>query len=133
MQSFALPGIDADRVQAALDRVWEQYAGPQGAQLEVAMLPSEDHTAVHGEQMQDPSVTDVMAFAYEDEDLYGEILVNAELCLSEGPKHGHSPAREALLYLIHGALHLLGFRDDVESARKEMRAAEARILGGMDA
>lgn len=123
-----LAGVDAARVRALVGRAWELYAGPSGARLEVALLDDVAHTALHAEFLGDRASTDVMAFPYNDPDLYGEVVVNRDVAIAEGRARGGDPAREALLYVVHGALHLLGFRDHTDSARAEMRAAERRVL-----
>ncbi len=122
-----LAGVDAAAVRAVVEAAWELYAGPTGERVEVVLMGEEEHTALHAEFLDDPSSTDVMAFPYEDEDLYGEILVNRDVAIAEARKRRRSAEQEALLYVAHGALHLLGFRDDCARACVEMRAAEARV------
>jgi len=102
----------------------------------VVVLGTEEHTRIHAEFLDDPAETDVMAFPYQDPDLFGEILLNRDVCRRDAERHGRSVRDEARLYVVHGALHLLGFRDDESTARQRMRAAEAELLGedpGVDA
>ena len=78
--------------------------------------------------------TDVITQAYEpvpgDPDgKTGEILVNAERALIEGPTRGHWPAaKELALYIAHGCDHLTGGLDDDTDGRKRMRRRELRWL-----
>jgi len=99
--------------------------------VEIAFLDSRQHTERHERFLEDPAETDVLAFGYGDPDLFGEILINVDLCRREAAARGEEPAGEALLYAVHGALHLLGFRDGDRTAQAEMRAAEARVLSGI--
>ena len=126
-----LEDLSAGLISKIVERAWTLYSGPPGAVGEVAFLGEEEHTARHAEFFEDPSPTDVMAFPYGDKDLFGEILVNRDMCLVEGEKRRISPRSEACLYVAHGALHLLGFRDDEDDERERMRAAERSVLEGI--
>jgi probable rRNA maturation factor len=75
--------------------------------------------------------TDVLSFVLEDDGhhLEGEIVVSADTASAAADEFGWPAAAELLLYVIHGALHLVGYRDKSPAAKREMRAAEARFLG----
>jgi probable rRNA maturation factor len=74
--------------------------------------------------------TDVLSFLLERNDnrLEGEIIVSADTALSAAPRYGWSAGDELLLYVIHGALHLVGYDDQTPEAQAEMRRHEAAIL-----
>lgn len=98
---------------------------------------------LHGDFLNDPSITDVITFAAptdnqttgvaEDVQSAGEICVSADAAVRQ--KRRRSAARddtgfseELTLYAIHGWLHLAGY-DDLEPKHKRiMRRAEARAL-----
>ncbi len=90
--------------------------------VEVSLVDDTTIAAVHGEFMDDPTPTDVITFHH------GEILVSAETAVRCASEHGHPAEREALLYVIHGLLHLNGHGDLSEPARGTMHAAQERIL-----
>ncbi len=123
-----VPGLEAAAVAAVVARAWALHCGPPGAAVEVALLGEAEHTRLHAELMDAPEATDVMALSYRDADLWGEILVNADCARREAAARGARARDEALLYVAHGALHLLGFDDRDAAARAAMRAAEARTL-----
>jgi len=54
--------------------------------------------------------------------------VNASLAVREAGERGREAADELLLYVVHGVLHLGGYRDDDEAARRRMRAAERAVM-----
>ena len=95
---------------------------PDFDEIEVSLISDEAIASVHGKFMNDPSPTDVITFHH------GEILVSAETAVRCSAEHGHPPEREALLYVIHGLLHLNGHDDLSEPARSKMHAAQERIL-----
>jgi probable rRNA maturation factor len=81
--------------------------------------------------------TDVLSFALQDDGthLEGEVIISADTAAATAVELGCTPAAEQLLYVIHGVLHLVGYRDKSPSDAQEMRVAEARFLGlfGWDA
>lgn len=121
-------GVRQREVEEMVARAWELQHGPPGAAVEVTFLDEAEHTRLHAELMGDPAPTDVMAISYRDADLWGEILVNADCARREAAARGVSARQEALLYVAHGALHLLGMDDHDPEARARMRAAEQRVL-----
>ena len=121
-------GVTATLVRGLVRRAWETYGGPAEAVVEVALLGGEEHAILHERFLGDPAETDVMAFPYGDPDLFGEILVNREFARKEAKGRKISTVDEIQLYIVHGALHLLGFDDSNARARKEMRVAEQRVL-----
>jgi probable rRNA maturation factor len=75
------------------------------------------------------AATDVLAFGYSRQPFRGEIIVSVDHAVANARRFGVTPARELALYLIHGLLHLAGYRDATPAARARMRAAERRLLG----
>jgi probable rRNA maturation factor len=74
--------------------------------------------------------TDVLAFdlADDDDELQGEVIVNAALAIEEAHKRSLDPADELLLYVVHGVLHLGGFRDNSAADKRRMRSAERTVM-----
>lgn len=81
--------------------------------------------------------TDVLSFALQDDGnhLEGEVIISADTAATAAAELGCTPAAEQLLYVIHGMLHLVGYRDKTPADAREMRLAEAQFLGefGWDA
>ncbi len=72
--------------------------------------------------------TDVLSFVLEDNPLDGEIIVSAETAIRCAAEYDWNATDELTLYLIHGALHLVGYDDQDEDARREMRQLEQHYL-----
>ncbi len=121
-------GVTLAMARGLVTKAWEIYGGPSEAVVEVALLGGEEHTVLHERFLGDPAETDVMAFPYEDPDLFGEILVNREFARKEAKRRKISTVDEIRLYIVHGALHLLGFDDSNPRVRKKMRGAEKKVL-----
>lgn len=90
--------------------------------VEVNLVSDETIAQVHGEFMNDPTPTDVITFHH------GEIFVSLDTAEREAVRFGHSTEQEALLYLIHGLLHLNGHDDKSMVEREAMKMIQERIL-----
>ena len=128
-KGFRAPSKAVADAIAALDR--QRWAKCPAGDLSVAFVGDREIAKVHAEFMDDPTVTDVITFVGESnalEPFAGEIVINVDQARRAGPEHGQSAKAELLLYLVHGWLHLAGYRDKKPAEAKAMRAAEARCL-----
>jgi probable rRNA maturation factor len=75
--------------------------------------------------------TDVLSFALQDDGdhLEGEVIISADTAAAAAAELGCTAAAEQLLYVIHGVLHLMGYRDKNPADAHAMRLAEAQYLG----
>jgi probable rRNA maturation factor len=88
---------------------------------------------VHGDWLDDPTPTDVISFPI-DGDEFGEHAFDGELVI--GFEHAQRVARELqqdfatelALYVVHGALHLLGYDDHAEDDLVRMKLAESQVM-----
>jgi len=105
-------------------------AGAVEARVGVAVVDDPAIAALHEEYLGDPEPTDVLSFLLEQSPraLEGEIVVSADTAKSSAARYRHSAGRELLLYVIHGALHLVGYDDATPSDRKTMRKLERKYL-----
>ena len=74
--------------------------------------------------------TDVIAFplADEEDEIWGEIYISVDRTREQADEY-HVPFEEELARLvIHGILHLLGFKDHTSSERKKMTDKEDLYL-----
>lgn len=76
--------------------------------------------------------TDVISFAYAADEhtgwIEGELVVSGDTAKRESESRNIAAVDELLLYVIHGALHIGGLDDTDDASRREMRAAERRVL-----
>jgi probable rRNA maturation factor len=94
-----------------------------GRDVTVALVDDATIARLHERFLGVPGPTDVLSFPH------GEIVVSGDTARREARARGVEPLHELLLYVVHGALHLAGYRDKKAKDRKAMRAAERRILG----
>ena len=75
------------------------------------------------------SVTDVLAFPLgRAENLEGEIYVNLDRAKVQAKEHSVSFKNEVARLVIHGLLHLLGYRDSTGKLRAVMTRKEDEYL-----
>jgi probable rRNA maturation factor len=101
------------------------------AEISLAFVDDATIARVHGERFGDPSPTDVITVPLTEpgeSPLEGEIIVSGDHASAEAARRGHSPAHEALLYVVHGLLHLCGHDDRTPSAFHRMHAREDELL-----
>ena len=102
--------------------------------LAIRFVTPEASGELHAEFFDDPDPTDVMTFPGDPEDEHaGDLAVSPAYAADAAPRHGTLFAEELTLYLVHGWLHLLGHDDQSEETTREMRAAEAQLMGRLKA
>ncbi|HEX6963870.1 MAG TPA: rRNA maturation RNase YbeY [Lacipirellula sp.] len=121
--------VNVDRVQAAA-RVALADSSYRDVSVSVAIV---DDAAIHQlnrQFLEHDYPTDVLSFVLEDQPhrLEGEVVVSIDTANRCAEEAGWSGVDELLLYVVHGALHLVGYRDKAADEAAEMRKAEAAVL-----
>ena len=100
-----------------------------------ARIVDDDHmAAIHLRHSKIESTTDVLTFDLRDDPTDPAAPLDTDLfaCLDEARRQaaprGHAPERELLLYILHGALHCLGFDDHTDDGFDAMHRAEDELL-----
>jgi probable rRNA maturation factor len=121
--------IDADRLVEAVRGVLRE-AGVATGSVSIAVVDDREIHALNRRHLDHDYPTDVLSFLLDrkGDDLEGEIIVSADTALTAAPRYGWSAGDELLLYVIHGALHLVGYDDQTPEAQAEMRRQEAAVL-----
>jgi probable rRNA maturation factor len=130
---------EIEAVVAVLDRHFDKFLGGcPGGELSIAFLTDAALAKIHGNFMDDPTLTDVITFEGDAAmGQAGEICVSVDTAaryigLASGAKISsllqNKFSSELTLYVVHGWLHLAGY-DDLQPAKKRrMRAAEKRAM-----
>jgi probable rRNA maturation factor len=95
---------------------------PSLEEVAVSILSDRAIAAVHLEFMQIKGPTDVITFDH------GEILISAETAQSHAAHYSQKLEHEIGLYIIHGLLHLNGFKDKRADDAEKMRRLQAQIF-----
>ena len=104
-------------------------AGLRKARISVAVVNDATIARLNWQYLRHRGPADVLSFLLDQSDgLEGEVVVGAETALRAAPRYGWPPHDELLLYVIHGALHLVGHDDANPVVRGKMQGRETAVL-----
>jgi probable rRNA maturation factor len=121
--------VDKNRLRRAVRIILEDES-IERAKIDVAVVDDLTIAELHQRYLNDPEATDVLSFVLEQTSKYleGEIVVSADTAAASAPNYNWTAANELLLYVIHGALHLVGYDDTATKKRSIMREKEGEYL-----
>ena len=121
------------------------------AQISIALVDNDTIRRLNRQFLDRDSVTDVLSFPLEcaktelltditsdqlprgaGKRLDGEVVISVEAAVQRSREFCWSPRDEAVLYLVHGLLHLCGYADLTIRDRQVMRSREQAILNLWD-
>ena len=119
-----------------IDVLTKEYESDREVYVSVLLTGNEEIQRVNRDFIGKDMPTDVISFAYHDNDeadngLYdslGDIIISLERVEEQRKDYGHSFKREFYYVLTHGLLHLMGYDHMEEEEKKVMRAKEEEIL-----
>lgn len=122
--------VDEARLRDAAETILRDV-GVRGGSLSIAIVDDATIHVMNREYLQHDYATDVLSFSLEEDldEFEGQVVVSAETAIQNASEYGWRAEEELLLYVIHGTLHLAGYRDKTEADRAAMRQAEVQALG----
>lgn len=63
----------------------------------------------------------------------GEVVISYQQAIEQAREHHHSIARELVLLIVHGTLHLLGYDHELPVEARKMKNKEHKILSSLEA
>ena len=119
-----------------IDVLTKEYESDREVYVSVLLTGNEEIQRVNRDFRDKDMPTDVISFAYHDNDeadngLYdslGDIIISLERVEEQRKDYGHSFKREFYYVLTHGLLHLMGYDHMEEEEKKVMRVKEEEIL-----
>jgi len=102
-------------------------------QAGIVLVDSEEIKRLNKEFLGRDRATDVLAFPLGGEfistkDMVGEVVISVEDAARQAEDLEHKLNEELALLVIHGLLHLAGYRDNDKEKRKQMQRKEEEIL-----
>lgn len=101
------------------------------ASLSLVIVDDAAMTTLHRDHMDLDRTTDVLTFDLRDapdQPIEGEIVICLDEARRQAAPRGHPTRVEALLYAVHGLLHLLGEDDHDDDAYDRMHRREDQLL-----
>ena len=98
--------------------------------LEYVLMDDEALLQVNRIYLGHDDYTDVITFPYaEGNDIEGEVLISHDRVKENARTFGVPTSHELRRVMVHGLLHLCGYRDGTLAERNAMRALEDEYLG----
>lgn len=121
--------VDELQLKNAIELVLSQE-GVSHAEVRVAFVDDDCIHQANRQFLGHDQPTDVLSFPDNQQagPLGGDIMVSTETAIRQSNHYGWSAQHELLLYIIHGVLHLIGYEDLDDDARKIMRDREIHYL-----
>jgi len=89
----------------------------------------ESLSALNTKYLAHKTLTDIITFDYtEGKKLSGDIFISVERVAENAGKYGNPFYDELHRVMIHGVLHLAGFKDKTEAEKLEMRKQEGLCI-----
>lgn len=102
---------------------------PRTTNISIAFVGDREMRRLNERYHRVRGTTDVLSFPGIGTE-FGEIVISLPQAARQAVRYGHSLAREVRVLVVHGILHLAGYRHGTASARARMVRAERRVLGG---
>lgn len=116
---------------AKLSRIASQILKLQGekkAELSLVFITNSQMASLNQKYLSSSRPTDVLAFPMGGPHLLGDVVISVEKALTQARERGQPFEKELTRLLIHGCLHLFGFRDEKRPERMKMFRQQEKIL-----
>ncbi|MBL6764601.1 MAG: rRNA maturation RNase YbeY [Verrucomicrobiae bacterium] len=127
-----LRAIDTRHFRRVLRHYLHRILEIERSDLCFHLVDAPEMTRINERFLNHTGSTDVITFDHRDDPgsgaLYGEIFICVADALKQSRQFRCDWTNELIRYAVHGVLHLCGYDDLTESARREMKKAENRCL-----
>ena len=126
-----------NQLKALAGKILKELGKPD-AELSVVITDDGEIQALNREYRGIDRVTDVLSFSQvegegpvQENDLLGDVVISWEQAERQAGELGHGTSEELARLLVHGVLHLFGFKHVgcSEEEAERMRRMEDRLLG----
>jgi probable rRNA maturation factor len=114
------------RLLAEIARQALELVGNTHSQLGIVLVNDVAIARLNAQYHATPAPTDILTFDYGDGE--AELIVSVERANAQARRFRTTVARELVLYVVHGLLHLRGYNDLAGRDKRRMRAAERRVM-----
>ncbi len=127
-EDVACPGLDKEKFTNWIASVVESY-GKKTGELAFIFVSDDYLYKMNKDYLNHDYYTDVITFDYSRDDVVsGDVFISIDRVRENADKFGVTFLNELARVMIHGALHLIGFKDATEEEKAEMRAQEDKAL-----
>ena len=84
---------------------------------------------INNQYLQRNYYTDIITFDYsDDQKVSGDLFISIDRIRENAKSHNVKIINELMRIIVHGVLHMLGYKDDSEEEKKSMTAKENNYL-----
>jgi probable rRNA maturation factor len=112
----------------ALIRLAERTLDAEGAgsgELSLSLVTAGEMEELHQRYLGEAGPTDVLAFAMDEDDLLGDVVICPEVAATQNA----DLAEELRLLVVHGILHILGYDHEEDEDRRKMWERQEHYSG----
>ena len=127
-EDIDFPKINTSKLKNWIKKVIQSHEMRQG---EISYIFTSDTNIlkINIDYLQHDYYTDVITFDYTENDkISGDIFISLDTVKSNANTYQQDYATELNRVIIHGVLHLIGFKDKTPEDAKEMRKQENKAL-----
>jgi probable rRNA maturation factor len=136
--SFALvpdaevpPGVASDELESLAEFILAAEGATGDWEITVALVDDIRLQTLHRDFMGIDTPTDIMTFPSDEsagDTQGGELAISVDHAMTQAAAWGHSPQEEIAFLVVHGLLHLAGWRDDTEEQRQRMLGRQQDLV-----
>jgi probable rRNA maturation factor len=112
-------------------RVLEDHGATSYA-VSISFVDDAEITRLNRERLNRTGPTDVIAFDLSEPglplDRVGDVYISKDTALANSARFRVRPEQELMRLVVHGLLHVLGYRDDRPQDARKMKRVQARTL-----
>jgi len=111
--------------------------GVNDMELNLVFVSDQKIRAMNRKYLKRDRATDVIAFSQVLEEfrgkgpgglIYGDVFISTDRAARNAAEYGTSYRHETVLYVVHGILHVVGYRDGTGKEKNRMRRKEDELL-----
>jgi len=119
--------LDAKKVRRCAEAVLD-LVGEEDTELSLLFVDDRHIRRLNSKYRKVDSATDVLAFPIRSFNVLGDVVISAETAKRAAHKREIPIHKEICLYIVHGILHLVGYKDKRPDERRRMRLKEGEVL-----
>jgi len=127
-EDLEIPSFVDSSVASWVEKVIQSHQC-QAGDLTYLFCSDQHILQVNNQFLQHDYFTDIITFDYSSNKLIaGDLVISLDTVKSNSELFNTSFQEELLRVIIHGVLHLIGFTDQTDDEKQEMRALENKAL-----
>jgi probable rRNA maturation factor len=122
--------VNPKRIKRAILNLLSAEGAPLTGEITVCFVTDREIKKLNKRFMRKNSPTDVLSFDLSGENsvIMADIAVSADTAMRNARVYRTTPEKEALIYVVHGVLHALGYNDSTKRDIEIMRRKESEYV-----